>query len=474
MVSDDGNRARRNPTLATPVYEFGRFRLETGKRLLVSSHDERVVPLPARVFDTLVCFVERPGKLLTKSMLLEAVWPDLSVEENSLSRNISILRRALGDDSAAFRYILTEQGRGYRFVADVHEVESARGSGVRTARDAEILELVQQARTLSVRPSEQNLQGALAIVRQAVERDPSCALAHCMLARVCGTFLVFDLPVAGGVFTVEQAARKALELDPALGDAHASLGVVRALQGRWIEAEQHFRSGEARGSQSDTHALYLILVAHSVGHVERALSESLRLHRLMPSDPFFPVCIALAYAALGNDQEVLRYADLARALGQPRDQAPLQDLYAELALRSGQFREAARLTTSGLSPAMRAAGGETSVGLLFAALEDGRNRDAALHSLRALETRTMQDHVRQVDMKRLLVWYTLLGDVESAYAAVSRCVDRFAATGTVGSAWGFLWRPEMLPFRRNPSFKKLVARLGFPDYWLEYGSPDRA
>jgi DNA-binding winged helix-turn-helix (wHTH) protein len=315
MVSDRDWNADRGHSGASRLYEFGNFRLDADRRLLTSRRDGTAVALPARVFDTLLCFVERPGRLLSKSLLLETIWPDVRVEENSLSRNVSILRRALGDDSATARFIMTDQGRGYRFVAEVRAI-AAVGTPRESPQQCDAAhDLVMQARALSVRPSEQNLRGALEILEKAIAREPRFAPAHCMLARVRATFLVFDLPVDGGLARIERDARRALALDASLGDAHAALAWVRAFQGRWLEAEQHHRSAVCLGAQSDVPAVHMTLVTHSVGHFERALSQALELHRIEPSDGFYPVCIAIAYATLGNDVEARRYADIARGLG---------------------------------------------------------------------------------------------------------------------------------------------------------------
>ena len=63
--------------------------------------------------------VGRHGSLIPKDELLAAVWPETSVEENNLDRNISTLRKALGEKSTAPRYIETVPRVGYRFIAEV-------------------------------------------------------------------------------------------------------------------------------------------------------------------------------------------------------------------------------------------------------------------------------------------------------------------------------------------------------------------
>jgi TolB-like protein len=106
-------------TPARIQYEFAEFRLDLQQRLLLSASDGRPIPLSPKVFDTLLYLVERRGELLDKATLLKAIWPNVVVEENNLNQNISVLRRVLGENPGEHRFILTEPGRGYRFVADV-------------------------------------------------------------------------------------------------------------------------------------------------------------------------------------------------------------------------------------------------------------------------------------------------------------------------------------------------------------------
>ncbi|HYO92349.1 MAG TPA: winged helix-turn-helix domain-containing protein, partial [Pyrinomonadaceae bacterium] len=106
-------------------YEFGPFRVDTLKRLLL--RDGQTVPLTAKAFDTLLTFVQHSGHDLDKDELMRTVWPDTIVEENNLTQNVSALRKALGESKSEHRYIVTIPGRGYRFVASVREVCDAEG-----------------------------------------------------------------------------------------------------------------------------------------------------------------------------------------------------------------------------------------------------------------------------------------------------------------------------------------------------------
>jgi TolB-like protein len=115
------------------VYEFGNYRLDMTKRLLLGRGGNlgdalpawRPVSLTPKAFDTLVYLVEHGGAVLGKDELMRAIWPDTAVEENNLNQNISLLRRVLGEDSSEHRYIATVPGRGYQFVANVRMAAGA-------------------------------------------------------------------------------------------------------------------------------------------------------------------------------------------------------------------------------------------------------------------------------------------------------------------------------------------------------------
>jgi TolB-like protein/Tfp pilus assembly protein PilF len=102
-------------------YEFGPFRLDSAERRLIRNGEP--VALAPKVLDTLLALVESSGRLLPKDELISGLWPDTFVEEATLARNISDLRRALGESSGADKYIETVPKSGYRFVAEVRLVE---------------------------------------------------------------------------------------------------------------------------------------------------------------------------------------------------------------------------------------------------------------------------------------------------------------------------------------------------------------
>ena len=107
-----------DPSRSAVNYRFGAFLLEPAQQRLINA-DRKPVSLTPKAFDTLLCLVERSGDLVTKNELLARVWPNVVVEEAILARNVADLRKALGDDSSAPRFIETLPKRGYRFVGSV-------------------------------------------------------------------------------------------------------------------------------------------------------------------------------------------------------------------------------------------------------------------------------------------------------------------------------------------------------------------
>jgi TolB-like protein/DNA-binding winged helix-turn-helix (wHTH) protein len=107
------------PSLIINLYEFGEFQLDAQKRLL--RRGTETVSLTPKAFDVLLLLIQHSGEVVTKDEIMGAVWPDSFVEESNLTQTVFMLRKALGE-AADQRYILTVQGRGYKFVVEVKEV----------------------------------------------------------------------------------------------------------------------------------------------------------------------------------------------------------------------------------------------------------------------------------------------------------------------------------------------------------------
>ncbi len=103
-------------------YEFGPFLRDTERAALL--RDGESVALGAKAFHLLLFLIQHRGLEMKKDEILKQVWAETIVEENTLARHISALRKSLDEHPGEPQYILTIPGHGYRFVAQVREVEA--------------------------------------------------------------------------------------------------------------------------------------------------------------------------------------------------------------------------------------------------------------------------------------------------------------------------------------------------------------
>lgn len=106
---------------ASESYEFGGYRVDVDRHTV--THDDVLVALPPKTFELLLLLVRQPGHAFTRQELIGSLWPDSFVEEANLSFQISTLRKALGQEGAA--WIETVPRLGYRFSAVVASNASA-------------------------------------------------------------------------------------------------------------------------------------------------------------------------------------------------------------------------------------------------------------------------------------------------------------------------------------------------------------
>jgi len=100
-----------------PLLTFDRFRLDPSSGQL---HGESgPIALTPKALSLLEYLASRPGRLIKKDELLDALWPGTFVADGALKVCIREIRRALGDDAQAPRFIETAHRRGYRFIAGV-------------------------------------------------------------------------------------------------------------------------------------------------------------------------------------------------------------------------------------------------------------------------------------------------------------------------------------------------------------------
>lgn len=158
----------------THFYAFDSFVVDEGKSVLL--REGQSVPLTPKAFEILLVLVRNPGRVLKKEELIDEVWPDAFVDENNLPRNISSLRKALGEGPAEHKYIVTLPGQGYRFVAEVRQLESPNGAPTRSLLETVALESTKAEPEITVH-------------EEVVRSEPATSKPHSItLLVVCASF----------------------------------------------------------------------------------------------------------------------------------------------------------------------------------------------------------------------------------------------------------------------------------------------
>jgi DNA-binding winged helix-turn-helix (wHTH) protein/Tol biopolymer transport system component len=122
------------PTTPARVYGFDDFTLDVAARKLLRG--DTAAALPSRAFDALVYLIEHRDRLVAKNELIDAIWSDVVVTDDSLTHAISVVRRALADERAHPKYVATVPRRGYRFIGAVRTHEAERGVATATSEPA--------------------------------------------------------------------------------------------------------------------------------------------------------------------------------------------------------------------------------------------------------------------------------------------------------------------------------------------------
>lgn len=216
------------------MIRFGSFQIEPRTWLL--TRDTSPVDLSPRLVEILGHIVSRGGQIVTKEELLEKFWADVNVTENTLTRAIADIRKAIGDDAAAPRFLETASRRGYRFIGGAPQISDpfqdwVKGRLALDTLDASMLD-----------------EAARAFERTVAEL-PRYAPAHAGLANAY--LLQYErtrfgrAPNRDLLTRAVDAARQATTLDAELGEGWAALGYLLSAAGKAEEAQAASRRATA-------------------------------------------------------------------------------------------------------------------------------------------------------------------------------------------------------------------------------------
>jgi DNA-binding winged helix-turn-helix (wHTH) protein len=115
---------------------FSHFRFDQSERKLWTGSD--LVPLTRKAADLLACLVSYAGATVSHQKLMQWVWPETHVQQDNIKVLVHELRQALGDSPATPRFIGSESGRGYAFIAAVADAPCPLLEGPVTGRSQTI------------------------------------------------------------------------------------------------------------------------------------------------------------------------------------------------------------------------------------------------------------------------------------------------------------------------------------------------
>ncbi len=329
---------------STPAADLLRVRdvtLDLARQVVRIGSDE--IRLRPQTFDVLTMLVREAGQLVSKQRLIEAVWGDVAVTDDSLVQCLVEIRRALGKGHFAIR---TVRGRGYLLDGEMTPVGTASGAAELTASEgtapaapspvgaraagpwasaavATVALLAVLAALSALGPragqpttpalqdsmnaearaeldaglgllrtsrAQTDLQRARERFARAIALDPAYAAAHAALANVLVIQSGFGVQPALELLPLAAAsARRAVALDPTLAAGWQALAHVQT-QGEWdwAAAEQSYRRAIALDPSAQFNVVYAHLLV-GIGRLEMAIAES---DRLLAIDANSPVRLA--------------------------------------------------------------------------------------------------------------------------------------------------------------------------------------
>ena len=297
------------------------------------------------------------------------------------------------------------------------------------------------ARALVSRRGVPSVQKAAEYFQQVIASDPAFAPAYAGLADAYAYMSLptyQGMPVSKAQGLMRTAARKALELDPDLAEAHAAMGVVYARDLDWASSQRHFEQGIALNpslSQVYTsYSFFTLRPLHKFEEAERLLNGALQ------SDPLSLDVwreIAEVYFTVGRYDEAIDLLQRVRAVDPQLLDANVV-LARALACR-GRVGEALALYDSlpvAAPPHYRA----------YAYIKAGRRADAEQLAIENAQY-----------PYRAAIIYAALGDRDRAFEALERTADREPQRVPLLLTW-----PEIAPLKDDPRFAVITKRFGLP------------
>jgi len=306
--------------------------------------------------------------------------------------------------------------------------------------DPEVHELYLKGRYFWNKRDNAGLHKAVDYFEQAVTKDSNYPQAYAGLADAYG--------LLGMMAEAKAAAEKALQLNPDLAEAHASLGLIAPfLDWNWAEGKEHFeRALLLNPNYATAHHWYAEAYLMPTGHVEQALSE-LRMARTL--DPLSPVITTdlgkELYFARHYDEAVIEFR---RALELDPDFVSAHNWLSDTFLEKGMYAEAiAELEKTKPFKEDRVYIRQTAY------LHARMGKKAAARKELAESLELSQE--KEVSLGAVALVYAALGDREKTFSWLEKAYTAKSSFLTTLKFWSVFD-----PIRSDARFTDLIRRVG--------------
>ncbi|MEZ5284729.1 MAG: winged helix-turn-helix domain-containing protein [Vicinamibacterales bacterium] len=253
------------------MVRFGPFDIDA--RTWTLRREGQAVDLSPRLVQILAHLIERDGDIVTKEELLERFWPDTFVAENTLTRAIADIRKALHDAPGRPTVIQTIARRGYRFIGTRQAGEPPLEAFRHWVSGKLALESLDPAR----------LAEARAAMEAAAAAMPDYAPAHAGVANAGVAAFertrIRNHPDWTTLAAATAAARRACEIDPSYAEGWAVLAHARSLDGDILDAEASARRAISLEPGNWRHHYRLALASWGEARIRAAATACARCCR---------------------------------------------------------------------------------------------------------------------------------------------------------------------------------------------------
>jgi DNA-binding winged helix-turn-helix (wHTH) protein/Flp pilus assembly protein TadD len=269
---------------------FADFELDLEAYSLRRSGDP--IRLEKMAMEVLILFAHRPGALVSRRDIQSALWgTGVNVRyDSAINTVVRKIRRALGDDAERPTFVETVVGKGYRFIAPLENGANGATGGDHTAAIRPELPTAYQAyicgRHAWNKRSEIELREAIRFFQQSIDADPTYAPAYAGLADSYaqlgyGSYISPEDSFA----RARAAAKRALELDSTLPEAHAALGYALMyydwdFTGAEVEYRQALDLNPNSALAHQWYAYLLTAMERPAAEAEREIASAKRLDPL--------------------------------------------------------------------------------------------------------------------------------------------------------------------------------------------------